>query len=186
MNLMKITTQQKIYIISGIFACTALALGAFLLWPLYTDIQNGSGQLTAIKSQRASLDVENNEIANFKKNYNQYQPNLAKLNEAFVDPKNPVNFIAFLESSADSSNIKSTISLIQNPNQDSQNVLTFQLSTSGNFLDTLQFAQQLENGPYLIEIEDVSIQDSSPSATVKKPPLGNVDSVFLLKTIAQP
>src|SRR5258706_8922742 len=127
--------KNNIYIILSIFGLVIILLMLFFAWPLLIEVKNSSEHLASVKNDMVILDIQNNEIENFKINYQNYKANLEKMNQLFIDPQNPVDFIKFLENTASNSGIKSQISLLPASSQDNQNSITFQLFSSGDFLN---------------------------------------------------
>ncbi|MCX6718589.1 MAG: hypothetical protein NTY81_03260 [Candidatus Staskawiczbacteria bacterium] len=173
-------TNNKNYIILSVFAVIALLLIVFLIFPPFSEIERNSKALISAKKDMAGLDAQINEVENFKKNYENYEPNLKKIDQLFVDPANPVDFIKFLEDAASASQITSQISMppySQNSQQEPtsskkskpkvMDSIIFQFSSKGSFSGALNFAKKIESGPYLIEIENLTIQNSTDNSTGK-------------------
>lgn len=156
-------TNNKIYTILSIFALVSLLLAVFFIYPLLKGIEKNSDDLVSAKNNMVALDSQISETEKFQKNYESYKPDLEKIDQLFVDQNNPVSFFEFLEKTADSSKITSQISL-QSSSKNSQPFILFQFSSKGNFSDMLDFIKKIENGPYLIEIESLTIQNSQDKA----------------------
>ena len=189
--------NKKIYIISLISILVSLFLVTFFIWLLLRGIEKNSKDLISSKNDIFTLAARTNETENFKKNYGNYEPNFKKIDQLFIDPNNPVDFIKFLESTAYNFQITSQISLrpsFQNAQQGTggiiKNFIIFQLSSRGNFSDVLNFVKKIENGPYLIEIENLTIGDSGASESGKKTAVSsaskNVDATFTIKAFITP
>ena len=174
---------KKTYILLATFGLLILSLILFFIWPLIKEIDHNSQALLMGKNDTVILKMQSDEIENFKKIHKDYQPNLDKMHQLFIDAKNPVGFIKFLEEAASVSSIKPQISLI--PNQKDQNTITFQLSTSGNFLNILDFLKRIENGQYLVEIKNINIKNGDTTNTAKNYPSGRVDATFLINTFSK-
>ncbi len=186
--------KNKIYIISILFALTVLFLILFFIWPLFLDIKNNSDNLISVKNDAISLEIQNNEIGNFKKVYEDYKPNLEKMNQLFVNPQNPIDFIKFLENTAQESGINAKISLMPNYQKEDNGTLNFQLFTREDFIKILHFSEKLENGSYLVEIENLTIKNhlsmvpvlpANNNTTSKNYISGKVDATFLIKTFVK-
>ena len=120
-------------------------------------------------------------MESFQKNYEAYKTNLEKIDGMFVDPKNPVEFIEFLEKVASENKIKSDISLMQalvKENKSGPSFLAFQITCEGNFSDVIRFSEKLENGIYLIDIQNLMVKKAEASA-------GKVKATFLLNAVAR-
>lgn len=151
--------NNKIYTISVIFSAASLILAVFFIWPLLEEIEKNSQDLVLAKNNIATLEAQTRETGNFKKNYGDYKPNFEKIDQLYIDSNNPVDFIKFLENTALSSKITSHISLPSFSGAENKNFIIFQFSSKGKFLDTQDFLKKIETGPYLIEIENLIIQD---------------------------
>lgn len=164
--------SNKIYIISSLFALASLLLLIFFIWPTSKEIEQNSQDLISAKNDIVTLDAQIAETNAFKKNYGNYKPNLDKLDQLFIDPNNPVDFIKFLEDTASVSQITSQISLppfSQNSQQAAQNFILFQFASKGSFSGVLDFAKKVEAGPYLIELENLTIQNSAVTTSGVSP-----------------
>src|SRR5690348_507780 len=104
--------HYRLYIIAAVFVVIVLAIIAFLIYPTIKDIKSAGQSIMVNKIRAADLSVENQALANFKENYQNYQPNLNKVNALFVDSQDPINFIEFLEQTATGDNIKENITLV--------------------------------------------------------------------------
>lgn len=171
--------KNKTYSALAVFGLIILSLILFFIFPLLLELKNSSGKLLSEKNDAAMLIAQSNEIESFKKAYGGYKPNLEKMEKMFIDPKNPVEFIKFLENAALASGIKSKISLVSN--QENPDTASFQLFSSDDFSKILRFSEKLENGPYLIQIQNVSIK----SAGIDIFPSGKVDISFLINAFTK-
>ena len=169
-------SKKKIYTTLIIFVLIAIALVVFSVWPLLTEIKMNSEELLLGKNNIATLGVQANEIENFEKNYENYKPNLEKMEQLFIDSKDPVDFIKFLEKTASDSEITSEISLLPSSQKENQTFITFQFFSNGDFSKMLEFSEKLEAGPYLIEIKNLTIKNSTEQ---------KVDANFLLKVFTK-
>src|SRR3989344_2627105 len=107
------------------------------------------------------------EIGKFKNNYELYKPNFNKIDQLYVDPKNPVDFFKFLEAEASYYKIKSIVSLSANLTGKNIQFINFKISTQGNFVDILAFLEKIETGPYLIKAGNLIIK-KMPQADISK------------------
>lgn len=162
--------------LSAAFALIAIALVIFSVWPLLIEIKIHSKELLSEKNDIATLGTQTNEIENFEKNYEVYKPNLEKMEQLFIDSKDPVDFIKFLEKIASDSEITSEISLLPSPQEKNQTFITFQFFSNGDFSKILEFSEKLETGPYLIEIKNLTIKNSFSE---------KVDANFLIKAFTK-
>ncbi len=177
--------QSKLLVWGGILGLIIASLILFAIWPLVTQIQDNSATLLSEKNDAAVLKMQSDEIEHFKAVYQNYKPNLDKTDQLFVDPQNPVDFIKFLEDTAAISSVKAQISLVPSGSPKNQTMLTFQLLCNDNFLNILHFLESLENGPYLLEIKDISIKNADLDKTAKNYPSGNVSANFSINAFTK-
>jgi hypothetical protein len=181
-----VSLKNKIYTISIVFGLTIIILIIFFVLPSLKEIKENSKDLLLGKNNLAFLEAQVNEIENFKKNYNDYQPNLEKIDQLFVDSKNPVDFIKFLEKTASDFEIESEISLLSLPQGKEQDTVIFQIFSKGDFSKILKFSEKLENGPYLIKIQNLTIKKSEKEKVSKEYSPGEVEAIFLIKAFVKP
>lgn len=172
--------QNKIYIIITIFALIVLVLIVFVIYPTLEDIKNSSREILLDKSKVISINEQNKELDDFKKKYNNHNYNLEKINQLFVDSKDPVDFIKFLEKTANDSGIGTDIKLDISLSEKGFNNLPVAISnifTTGNFLNILKFSEKLDTSPYLMRINNLTIKKSSQESMV--------DANFLVEAITK-
>ncbi len=193
--------KNKHHIISIGFGLIGLFAVLSFIGLLLFDIKNDSDNITTIKDSTVALEVQNTKIEDFKKIYDNQKEPLQKINQLFIDPQHFVDFIKFLENTTSDAGISSQISLLSNANtaQKNQNSVTFQISSRDDFLKILHFSEKIENGPYLVEIKNVTIKKldeqntsvilpSLKDKTVEQKKLysGNVNATFIIKAFIQP
>ena len=89
--------NNKFYITVSFLLIIVLFLIIFVIYPLVVGIINNSNDLISAKNNILTQETQIKEINKFKENYKIYQPNLEKIDQMFIDPSNPVDFIKFLE-----------------------------------------------------------------------------------------
>lgn len=177
--------QNKPLVLAAAFGLGVLALAAVAIIPLIYGIKKDSEALASIKSEIAALELQQAHIDAFKKNYENYKPNLEKIDGLFTDAKNPVAFIEFLENTAARSGIDAQISLQAQPKKEAGADLAFLVHATDNFTRIREFIERLENGRYLVQIDSVSLNGLVPQEGVAYIP-GGVDAVFSIKAFAKP
>jgi len=154
--------NSKIYKTLSVFGTLSLILIVFFVWPAFKGIEKSSQNLISAKINLVTLDAQINEAENFKKNYDSYKPNLDKMDQLFVDPKNPVDFIEFLENTALSCQITSQ-AFLPSPSigskSASQDFIILQIVSKGSFSDVLNFLKKIETGIYLVEVKNLTIKN---------------------------
>ncbi len=177
--------KNNIYITVIIFTVIALALALGLVLPLFLSIKGDSENLILMKNTAVSLTTQNDIIENFKKKYEEYKPNLEKADHLFPDSKNPIDVIEFLEKTAKNSGINLRTTLSLSSGKKNQSVMNFQLSSNSTYSKIVDFSEKLENGPYLIEIENITMRNSDTDTSQKKHPSENIDATFSIQVYAK-
>ena len=175
-------TQNSIYILGAIFLAISLLLVVFLIWPAVQKIQQSSAEIFSDRVAIASLGKDVGALDNFKKQYDIYKPNLAKVDQLFIDAQNPVSFIEFLEKIAKDSNLEIDVRLFDGKDAiKAMPAAVFSIVAKGDFLNIVSFAQKMENGPYLINITNMTIAKSiQPNVIEKKAPIAKAEAHFLI------
>lgn len=176
--------KPSLYVTSGITSVIILFLALGIVLPLFSDIANNSQSLLTEKNNIAVLQKQSNEIEQFKKVYEGYKPDFDKMNQLFVDPNNPVDFIKFLESTSRDSGIVSQIA-VAGSSQKTQNAILFQISSSEEFLKMLNFLEKVEHGSYLVEVENISFRSASPETGQKSNTTGKVDTTITIQALTK-
>lgn len=174
---------NKIQIYSIVFSVSALLLIVFLIYPAMNDIKYNSDKILENKSQLLFNDEQTKAVANFQKNYSTYEPNLKKIDQSLVDPKDPVSVIKFFESTGSEAGLNLDVSLIEsdkNKNWNGLNSINFTIDTTGSFSRIMNFANNLEKGPYLIRVKSLTLNKSSGDNKDN-----NIDAQFSIYVVTQ-
>lgn len=158
---------NKKYLILTLIALVLFSGVIFLIYMAISDIQKASQQILAYKEQVATIDQETRELEDFKKRFEDYKPNLERIDRLFFDKANPVEFIRFLEKTARDSSVEARISLVPYQSEAAESVY-FQISAIGEFLHLLTFSEKIENGPYLIRLNSISLQRANQTLSEGK------------------
>jgi len=152
-------TQNKIYSTSAFFVVTVTLLIVFLIYPTFRDFREKSREILYNKEKTVFLHMQKQELDNFEQNFKNYQANLNKIEKLFIDPKNPVDFIRFLEQTSYSLNLDVDINLVKDITKEQTNTQLsyFQIYSKGDFNDILEFFEKIENGPYLLQINKLTL-----------------------------
>ncbi len=180
--------MNKVYSISIIFGAVSLLLVAFLIYPALSDIQKISDDILRDKNSAALITAEAGDLDNFNKNYPSYEANLKKIDQLFVDSDNPIEFIKFLENTADASGVAADINLSSNaPSRAAiaSPTTVFQIRATGEFSKMLKFANRLETRDYLIKIQNISLTRSFVQAVDGKAVAKGVDANFIIEAVAK-
>jgi len=153
------TNSKKTYVASMVLGFLIVVLIIFLIYPVFKEIKNDSKEFVSQKENLAVLEAKVKNIKEFEAVYRNLKPNLEKINTLFVNQEVPVEFIGFLEKTSKGCGL--TFSLSLSPQikvaEDVWPSLNFQINLEGNFLDFSKFLEKLESSPYLIEIQNITI-----------------------------
>lgn len=156
--------NQQIYIISAGFALAILAIILFFIYPCFNGIKNSSKELALNKISQLFLEDQVNEVEKFKSKYEEYRPNLEKIDNLYIDSKNPADFFEFFENTEKASRVESEINIVLN--EKSLDSISFQVFSQGELSKVIKFLEKLETGPYLIEIQNLLVKSSLEQKSV--------------------
>lgn len=148
----------KIYLTIFIFIVLVASMALFLVYPALIDIQKTSASLISAKQDVVLAQGEVQSLQNFQHQYPNIQPNLEKIDSLFLDLNSPVDFITYLEKISNDSGISSQISLPPSSSIGQQKYIIVQIASLGGLNNIIDFCRRMENGSYLIEIKDMTIQ----------------------------
>ena len=177
--------KNRLYSILIIFTLALVLIIIFLVYPLFLDIKNISRETLSNKEESAFLQDQSREFDSFKNKISIYEPDLFKMEKIFIDPKDPVKFIEFLESTSLNSNIELSINLVKDTTKDSLNnpqVSYFQVDARGSFQNIMIFFQKIEKGPYLLKINKASISNLGKTEQVRESN-NLLEAVFIIQPI---
>ena len=157
------TIKRKTNITLLIFGALSLLLIFLVISPLFNQIKSESSNLIAQKNKLAESEVKIKNIQDFEVSFKQYQPNLEKINELFIDISEPIGFIKFLEQEATSSQLSIEIAppVLKEEKDAPWRSLEFSLNLEGSAPKFLRFLDRLESSPYLVEPLNLSIRKIS-------------------------
>lgn len=179
-------TKKKIYAIISVFFLISVFLAVFFVYPLLEEIKQESNDLIAQKNNRLLLDSQFNEALNFKQKYDDYKDNLNKIDNLFIDSQNPVNFIEYLEKSALGAGIELKISTPSISKDKKIIYENLQISATGQFSKILKFIREIESGQYLIQIQNINIQNNKIAQTGKTPnKITDIKAEISIKALAK-
>lgn len=173
---MNIDKKIKISII--LFLVAFLAICFCLVYPLVKDVQGAAKELESQKENFVVLETKIENLEDFKVVYKGLEEILGRIDGLFVDSDVPVDFINFLETTAENSSLEFEMSsaAYQDKKKDNWPFILFQAKAEGMFPSLLIFLDKLESSPYLIEVKDINISEMTE---------GNVNSTFSIKVYAK-
>ena len=146
-------SNVKIYISGAIVGIIVLGIIIFLLG----EIKKSSQELISQKRELVSFEQKSENVESLYSKDKDYQKDLEKINNSFVDPALPIDFIKFLEQSAPAPQGSVKISLAKEAAEPGGS-LFYAISFSGLSSDLLKFIEKVENGPYLVEVINLNIK----------------------------
>lgn len=151
--------KNKINLSITILFISIILLFVFLIYPIFLEIKKISQDFLSQKEKLVSLERKSENFQKFQSYYLEIKPNLEKIDQLFIDPKVPIDFIGFLEKTARDYQIPITISpgLPTKIEEDPWPSLNFQITSLSSFPDFLKFLEKLESSNYLIEIQNLNI-----------------------------
>lgn len=182
--------KNKIYLISAIFGLIIVLLIAVIII-CFKEIKNQSKELVSIKKELVLMNNQSKEIENFRAAYKNYQPNLDKINNLFIDLKNPVGFIQFLEKTISECGISAEFSLLTSPQIKTGNEtwpsVVLQVKGFSSFPKFLKFSEKLETSPYLVKFQNLNINRISEKniKTEEKYSIGDTTFILSMKAFTK-
>jgi len=183
--------KNKINLSLIFFLILAIFLIAFLIYPLLEDIKNNSKEIISQKKEIKVLENKIRDTEEFRKNYAEIKPNLEKIETLFTNSEAPIDFISFLEKTSQACHltIKIVPSAITKKTEEPWPSLSFSITLTGSFPNFLRFLERLETGPYLTEIQNLSIKRLLETELKLKEfenlSLGDIQASFLIRAFTK-
>jgi len=183
--------RKKIIMTSAIFGLITLLLVCFLIYPLLEDIKDYSKEMISQKKEIKVLENKIRDTEEFRKNYAEIKPNLEKIETLFTNSEAPIDFISFLEKTSQACHltIKIVPSAITKKTEEPWPSLSFSITLTGSFPNFLRFLERLETGPYLTEIQNLSIKRLLETELKLKEfenlSLGDIQASFLIRAFTK-
>ena len=151
--------KNKIHLILPIFGLFAVLVAVFFVYYLFSEIKEKSEELVVRKEQFIVLEERIFNLEKFRDLYPDLRHFLEKTELLLIDSKVPIEFIDFLEKNSEKTNLQIEITSLSDKKteKDFWPYLTFQIVCSGDFSDFLLFLERLENGPYLVETQNINL-----------------------------
>lgn len=178
------TMEKRTNISIIIFLSLIFLINLFVVFPLLKEINSSSQWLVSEKSRFLSLDEKIGELKRFDVLYKDRAEILGQVDALFIDSDVPIDFINFLERTGQQSSVGLDIApfSVGKSEKDSWPFLNFQVTVSGQFPAFLNFLEKIENSPYLIEIQGLTI---SQGVEAKQSP-GLVKALITFKAYSKP
>lgn len=153
-------TKKQTYITSAIFMVIIILIIIGGVFPLIKEIKKNYSSLISQKRELLLLKIKAENLVKFQEHYLIFHKNLDKIDEVFIDPDTPIDFLEFLESIAQFSQIPIEVSIgpLKDKKTDVWPSLSFQIFLNGPSSKIFPFLEKIENSPYLSEIEGLDIK----------------------------
>jgi len=154
---MKITGKINLSIV--IFIVLAILIFVFGIYLVFKDIKINSEKIIHQEQELKTLEIQLAGLQKFKAVSREIEETAERIDNLFIDSRVPVDFIRFLENLAEIHYLDASISPAASGklNKDYWQSLVFQINSRGSFPDLLKFLEKLENGPYLMKIQNLNI-----------------------------
>ena len=186
-----LSSQKKIFLILFISLIILAILSWFVVLPLINKVKTISQEYLSNQETFLRLSKKGLTIKDLKKNYQQSQPDLSKIEGAFLPSEEVVGFISTLETIAGQTNNIFEIQLARPLAQEKigeASSLDFRISLWGGFNDLLRFIAYLENNPFppyrLIGLESLTIQRLTEQRLAALSPsleIGDIQGILSIK-----
>ena len=151
--------NKKIIIVSAAVSIGILLFVAIGVIPLLGGIKKNSQALESQYSKILNANSDEAEVVKYLKFSQAHKEDFEIIESIFVDAQTPVGFIQFIEEISATSNIivKITPGIPKKQKGVPWPIMDFQLASSANYSAFFRFLEKLENGPYLLEVQNTSI-----------------------------
>jgi hypothetical protein len=188
--------NKKIISFSIILNLSALVVIFLIIYPLYNEIRIESENLISEKTITYQAIEKNKSLKNAERQYDNYEKNSEKFESLFISSETPINFIEFLENTAQNFNLSMKITP-QSFEKQKNGLWTFMnldVNLIGSFSNLSKFIEKLEYScfpdanqekGYLVEINNLRLKSLSEEDIQTKrfetSKTGDVDAHFSIK-----
>jgi hypothetical protein len=151
-----ISSIKKMAILSLFFLMVALILIFLFALPLFNEIEKYSQNITNKNSELSFFEKDAIQSKEFEKDRASLNLDINKIDNSFAKVQAPIDLIKFWEETARACKLFIEISPTSQKSLPSVKEIGFNLQIQGIFPDILRFIEKIENGPYLIQIQNYS------------------------------
>ena len=138
---------------------------ALVFWFLYREINNNDMERRTYETQFTSEANRRNEIKALNRSVEAISQDKLLLETHFTKSSDIVRFLNEIENSASRAGTKAEVTNVDIPKE--EEVLSIRFKVSGGFEEIYKFIGLLENSPYILDLNYVSMQKSSDTNTAK-------------------
>ncbi|OHA64195.1 MAG: hypothetical protein A2940_01750 [Candidatus Wildermuthbacteria bacterium RIFCSPLOWO2_01_FULL_48_29] len=150
---------QKIIITLSVFAAfIALFLG-IVVYPIFQGVVRDHKEVLAYKWELIQLREDKESSIEFERLASTYAREFGLMENLFVDSATPIEFFRFLDAAAASFQlqIEKTPGSVQLLREDRWPSFVVRLAGGGLYPDAMAFLEKIENAPYLLEVEKLTM-----------------------------
>ena len=162
-----------------IFSGVTIAIVFWAVLPIVSEMERAGLSIGEQREKIAGYEKRIAAAREFAAFAKEEKNNLEKINNVFVDSKLPLEFINFLEAEArrSSVDIKFSSSMVQQKTAQEQLSIIIKASVAGGREEVLRFLKNIEDGPYLVQIQNASIElNSRDRGGAAQPDVPAIDS----------
>ena len=161
--------QRKSTVRIVILVAVMAGIGAFGFFPLIRGIMQDAKTIQEKKLEQLQQEMGRQEIQRYQAFAAQNKDKIQQFQKILVDKNLPIDFVEFLEETAQSANLSiewTPRGTQQDASQKEWASLGYGVEGEGPYLSCLQFIRMLENAPYLITLKDIAIEQRRESQTI--------------------
>jgi Tfp pilus assembly protein PilO len=177
---MKVTRNLLFVTVS--FTIAGMVFLLLVVHPIFQGVLRDHEEILAQKQRSAQIQEDQKHLRDFESVFASNQSEFAQLERLFLDTQAPSGFFRFLDttSAAFSLEVEANPGARQQEKGDSGPSIKIEIQGNGSYPNIVAFLEKIENAPYLVEIEDISITSAKASAQRGQPAIGeNVLSMTL-------
>lgn len=139
-----------------------LGIGVVIVMQVKNGIFQSAQELRTMRVEAAKLEMERKDIERYRSFVLQKGSEWQSVNALFVNAETPIDFVEFLEEVAGKSGAVFSINPGERRAEEGERwpFMRFQISSSSSYLEFLKILYELENSPYLITVEGVTVNNS--------------------------
>jgi hypothetical protein len=165
--MIKMKSGKKIITTAGVTFAIIGVLLAVVVYPIYKGVVNDNAEVVKLKQELLQINENRKQLRDFENISLQYEEEFLQVQKRFVDSETPVSFFRFLDQAAQTFGLRIEKSP-SNPIQiegDRWPSLEVRIAGEGLYSNFLAFLQAIENAPYILEVQTISINKSEQEQT---------------------
>lgn len=149
---------KKMAVFSSFLLIIVFLLIFLFVLPLLNEIEKYSQNIADKNTELAFFESEFAQSKEFENNQKGLPADINKIDNSFAKSEAPIDLIKFWENTAKLCSLSIDIlpASVQKAESFDWKEMGFNLQLKGSFPDTLEFIKKIENGPYLLQIQNYS------------------------------